>query len=215
MLNLKTLAGIAAAALIMLPAAGVQAQNYESGVHYAPLKKPMPVSTGDQIEVLELFWYGCPHCYEFEPYIQRWIKNKPDNADYVPVPAVFRKSWEFHARSYYTFEALGIVDQAHEEFFHAIHRDRKFGKSDQTAEKVGEWAEQYGVKAADVVGAFNSFAVDTKLRQARAALPGYSVTGVPAIVVDGKYRTSGSMAGSLEELLKVIDFLVAKSARER
>jgi len=201
-----------AAAAFSLPG---QAQNYEAGVHYQPLKKAQPVSTGDKVEVLELFWYGCPHCYDFEPYIQKWQKNMPEAADYVGLPAVFRKSWEFHARSFYTFEALGIMDKAHVDFFDAIHRDRKFGKGDQNPKKLGAWAAQYGVTAEAVEEAYSSFAVDTKVRQAKASLGGYEVTGVPAIIVDGKYRTSGSMAGSLDELLKVIDFLVAKAAAER
>jgi len=155
------------------------------------------------------------HCYEFEPHIQKWLKNKPDNAEYVPMPAVFRKSWEFHARAYYTFEALGLVEKAHVDFFDSIHRDRKFKQNDQTPQALGEWAEQYGVKKEDVVSAYESFAVDTKVRQAKKSVFGYEVTGVPAIVIDGKYRTSGSMAGSYEELLKVINFLVSANKKNR
>lgn len=208
-----SIVAIALSVFTVLPAA---AQNYEAGVHYAPLKKPVPVATGSDIEVRELFWYGCPHCYEFEPHIQKWLKNKPDNAAYVPMPAVFRQSWEFHARAYYTFEALGLVEKAHVDFFDAIHRDRKFKQSDQTPEKLGEWAETLGgIKKEDIIEAYSSFAVDTKVRQAKKSVFSYEVTGVPAIIVDGKYRTSGSMAGSYEELLKVINFLVAKSAQER
>ncbi len=212
----KTFAGaLVAIALSTFAALPAAAQNYEAGVHYAPLKKPVPVATGSNIEVRELFWYGCPHCYEFEPHIQKWQKNKPDNAEYVAMPAVFRQSWEFHARAFYTFEALGLGEKAHVDFFDAIHRDRKFKQADQTPEKLGEWAESLGVKKQDIIDAYSSFAVDTKVRQAKKSVFSYEVTGVPAIIVDGKYRTSGSMAGTYEELLKVIDFLVAKSAKER
>lgn len=190
----------------------VHAQNYEAGVHYETLTKPQPVSTGDQIEVRELFWYGCPHCFEFEPYIQRWQQNKPENADYVPMPALFRKDWEFHARSYYTFEALGMVDKLHIPFFEAIHKDRKTFES---IEQLTEFTDKHDVDAKLVKETFESFAVETKTRQGKAALPGYEVTGVPAVIIDGKYRTSGQMAGDYDQLLKVIDFLVDKAASER
>jgi len=188
------------------------AQNYEEGVNYERLSKPQPVSTGENIEVRELFWYGCPHCYEFEPYIQRWQQNKPENATYVPMPAMFNKSWEFHARSYYTFEALGMVDKLHLPFFDAIHKDRKTFAS---IEQLTDFTSKFEVDPALVKETFESFAVETKTRQAKVAQPGYQVTGVPAIIIDGKFRTSGQMAGDYEELLKVIDFLVDKSASER
>jgi len=208
---------IAFAALLMIFAIAAsmgvaQAQNYEEGVHYERLSKPQPVSTGDNIEIRELFWYGCPHCFEFEPYIQRWQQNKPENATYVPMPALFRKDWEFHARSYYTFEALGMVDKLHLPFFEAIHKDRKTFAS---IEQLTEFTSKFEIDPALVKETFESFAVETKTRQAKSTLPGYQVTGVPAIIVDGKFRTSGQMAGDYDELLKVIDFLVDKSAEER
>jgi len=188
------------------------AQTYEEGKHYDVLSKPQPVSTGENIEVRELFWYGCPHCFSFEPFIQRWQQSKPENAQYVAMPAVFRKDWEFHARSYYTFQALGMIDQLHEPFFEAIHKDQK---NFQSIDELIAFTDEHGVDAELVKDTFDSFAVETKIRQGKAALPGYQATGVPAIVVDGKYRSSVQQAGGEEELLKVIDFLVEKATSER
>ncbi len=204
-----------AALIALLFASGLglaNAQTYEEGVHYQVLSKPQPVATGENIEVRELFWYGCPHCFEFEPYIQRWQQNKPENAQYVAMPALFRKDWEFHARSYYTFEALGMIDKLHLPFFEAIHKDRKTFES---IEQLTDFTNQHEVDADLVKETFESFAVETKTRQGKAELPGYEVTGVPAIIIDGKFRTSGQMAGDYEALLKVIDFLVDKAASER
>ena len=200
------------AALLLQKNASAQNPVYEEGVQYEVLSKPQPVSTGDKIEVRELFWYGCPHCFEFEPHIQRWQQNMPENAEYVPMPALFNKSWEFHARAYYTFEALGMVDKLHVPFFEALHKDRK---TIESVDELIEFTNQFDVDPELVKETYNSFAVETKMRQSKASLPGYQVTGVPAIIVDGKYRTSGAQAGDYEELLNVIDFLVDKSASER
>lgn len=190
----------------------VKAQTYAEGTHYDTLSKAQPVSTGDKVEVRELFWYGCPHCFTFEPYIQRWQESMPDNTQYVAMPALFRKDWEFHARAYYTFEALGMIDKLHEPFFEAIHKDQTH------FHEIGElvkFTDKHGVDSDLVKDTFDSFAVETKIRQGKAALPGYEATGVPAIIIDGKYRSSVQQAGGEEELLKVINFLVDKAASER
>lgn len=189
------------------------AAQFTEGEHYAVLRAPQPVQTGDKIEVLELFWYGCPHCYRLEPYIQRWLRGgKPDNAEYVPLPAVLRESWGFHARVFYTFEALGAMEALHEEFYDAIHKLRK---SMRNAEDAADFAAEHGVDREEFLSAFNSFGVETRLRQGAARSTRYAAPGVPSIIVDGKYRTSVSAAGGPEELMEVVNFLVRKSAGER
>lgn len=186
--------------------------EYVEGASYEKLSEFQPVQTGDKIEVVEMFWYRCPHCYRLEPFLQRWLENKPENAEYVPIPAILNDNWEFHARAYYTFEALGKVDDVHVQFFDAIHRDRiPFN----TVEQVAEWAAQYDVDPGAVVSTFNSFAVNNKISFASLMGKKYETTGVPAIIVDGKYRTSVSMAGSHEELISIINFLIDKAAAER
>ncbi len=189
-----------------------QTQEYIEGGHYELLSEVQPVQTGDKIEVVEMFWYRCPHCYRLEPYIIKWLENIPDNAEYVPIPAMLNQSWEFQARVYFTFEALGLVDQLHGKFFDAIHKDRK---PFNTVEQVAEWAAAQGADPGAIVDTFNSFAVNNKLNFANVMGRKYGISGVPAIIVDGKYRTSVSMAGSHDELINVINFLINKAAEDR
>ena len=187
-------------------------QEFKQGVEYELLAKPLAVQTGEQIEVRELFWYRCPHCYTLEPYIHDWLSRKPENADYVPFPAVLSQSWELQARAFFTFEALGALDKLHMPFFDAIHKENKNIRSPKD---LAKWAATQGVEEQAVLDTYESFAVDTKTRQAALLTREYGITGVPAIIVDGKYRTSGSMAGGNERLFALIDHLVAKAAQER
>lgn len=189
-----------------------QEDKYKEGVNYEVLKQPQPVQTGDKIEVLEMFWYRCPHCYNLEPYVHRWLESKPDNAEYVAYPAILGQSWVFHARAFFTFEALGALDKLHASFFDAIHKEkRKFGG----AEDLADWAAGQGQDKQAVLDAFKSFAVDTKTRHAGLLSGKYLVTGVPAIIVDGKYKTSARLAGGNAELFELVNYLVEKSQGER
>ena len=116
------------------------AQEYQQDVNFFKLQVAQPVHTGKKIEVLELFWYRCPHCYELEPYLNKWLKNKPEFVEFVRLPAILNRSWAFDARVYYTFVALGLEDRLHDAYFEAIHEDRKRFR---TAEQVADWvAEQ-------------------------------------------------------------------------
>ena len=207
----KTAIALAMTILLALPLAG-RGADFVEGAHYFTLTAQQPVETGDKIEVLELFWYGCPHCYLLEPYIHRWLGNKPDNAEYVALPAVFRKSWEIHARAWYTFEALGLVEQLHAKFFDAIHKD---GKPMQDAEAVVDFAAANGAERASFREAMTSFSVESRLARAIRQVGRYGASGVPTIVVDGKYRATVASAGGHPALLALIDFLVEKAAAER
>jgi protein dithiol oxidoreductase (disulfide-forming) len=200
----------AAAALLMSTAV---AADYELGVHYEELRTPQPVQTGDQIEVVEIFWYGCPYCYSLEPHVHRWLENaKPDNADYVPMPAVLSEAWEIHARAFFAFELLGALDELHTRFFDAIHADRRRMRN---AEEIAEFAAENGLEQQAFLDAYSSFAVDSKVRNAQVMAGRYQVTGVPTFIIDGRYKATASMAGSNEELMRVINYLVAKAADER
>lgn len=191
----------------------VRAANFEQGVHYFEVLSPQPVQTGDKIEVLELFWYGCPHCFRLEPVIETWLETGiPDNAQYVRLPAVLNPSWGFHSRVYYTFEALGALDALHPAFFDEIHvRRKRMNNIDQ----VAAFAERYNIGRDTFESAYNSFAVDSKARHAQLVSRRYDATGVPAFVVDGKYRASVSSAGGPQELMQLVNFLVEKAAAER
>ena len=197
--------------LFLLPA-HAQNEEFVEGGHYELLSEVQPVQTGDKIEVVELFWYRCPHCFKLEPYLVKWLENIPANAEYVPIPAVLNQNWVLHGRAYYTFEALGLLSQLHGKFFDAIHKERKQFK---TPEDIAKWVEQQGADGDSFLNTYNSFAVNSKIQFANIMGQKYGISGVPAIIVDGKYRTSVSMAGSHDKLISLINFLIKKAASER
>ena len=209
---------LAKSAVLMMATAGLIACHAEtaeqplSSDNYTVLSTPVTVSTGDKIEVAELFWYGCGHCFALEPHVKNWQKSMPANAEFVKIPAIFSSRWKFHAQAYYTMEALGVLEQANDAFFKRIHVERK---PVNTLDALVEFLEQYGKTESDVTSAFNSFAVDSKLRNAEKITKMSTASGVPAILVDGKYHTSASLAGGTPELFQVVDKLVAKAAGER
>jgi thiol:disulfide interchange protein DsbA len=211
----KLLSGLALsfiAALFVSQSALAQQDDYVAGAHYELLSEFQPVQTGDKIEVVEMFWYRCPHCYRLEPYIIKWLKNIPENAEYVAIPAILNQNWVFHGRAYYTFEALGIVDELHGKFFDALHKDRQ---QLNTTEQLADWATQFGVDEEKFISTFDSFAVNNKINFANIMGRKYGISGVPSIIVDGKFRTNVSMAGSHDELFNVINFLIKKAEEER
>lgn len=191
----------------------LSAQEFIEDVNYVPLSKSQTVQTGEKIEVLELFWYHCPHCYRLEPYLNRWLKDLPEYVEFIRLPAVLTKSWEFDARVYYTFEALGVSEDLHEAYFDAIHKEQKpFVTEDQ----VARWAGERGVEHQVFVDTFlNSFYVNSKVENARKMTGKYETDGVPTIIVDGKYRTKVSLAGGHDELIDLITYLTTIAWEER
>ena len=189
-----------------------QDDMFIEGGHYELLSEVQPVQTGDKIEVVEMFWYMCPHCYRLEPFMMQWLQNKPENVEFVPIPAVLNEKWAFHARVYYTLEALGLDEQLHARVFEAIHRERRPLK---TVEQVADWVAENGGDRQAIIDTFESFAVENKLNFASVMSRKYGISGVPSIIIDGRYRTSVSLAGSYEELLEVINYLVKLAAEER
>ncbi len=186
------------------------AEEFQEGVHYERIVPAVPTSTGDKVEVLEVFWYGCPHCYRFEPYVERWLKKKPAEAEFVRMPGVLRPQWELDGRAFYTEELLGVLDKLHRPLFDAIHQQHRPLNSEDAL--MGFFAE-HGVSKDDFRKTFNSFAVETKIRRARSMAQRYGISGVPAIIVNGKYRVNAETAGSNANMLKVIDFLVKKESK--
>lgn len=177
------------------------------GEGYNVISPAQPTQTGDKIEVLEIFWYACPHCYDFEPYVKEWLQNKPEDVTFRRMPGIFRKSWIPHAKAFYTAEKLGILDQIHTPLFNAIHRDRKKIHDDAAMKK---FFVKQGVDKGEFTKIYESEEIDTKAKQAFVMGQRYKVTGVPAIIVNGKYMISGSTAGSFENVLKITDSLVDK-----
>ncbi len=175
---------------------------------YQRVEPPVATETGDQVEVLELFWYGCPHCYHLEPALTPWVASLPEGVVFRRMPAVFGNPlWALHARAFYTAEALGVLDQLHEPLFDTIN-NQKNALKDEAA--IGQLFAQYGVDPAKFSSTFNSFFVDTKVRRAKALSKAYGISGVPALVINGEYRTGGPAAGGQEEMLQVADYLIAR-----
>lgn len=168
---------------------------------------PQPTQTGDKIEVLEVFWYGCPHCYSFEPHIEAWLKDLPDDVEFIRVPGVLNRGWIPHAKAYYVAEKLGIVDKIHRPLFDAIHKEKRrlF-----TEEELMDFFVEHGVSAGDFERVITSKELDTKIRQAYFLARDYKLTGVPSVVVNGKYLISASHIRTFEEMIQVTNALIEK-----
>lgn len=178
---------------------------------YEEITPAQPTQNPDKVEVIEFFWYGCPHCYSFEPTLAKWLKNKPDNVEFIRQPAVFSKLWGDHARAYFTAEALGVVDKVHADFFDAIQNKRQALRSE---DELAEFFVEHGVDEQDFRDAYNSFLVDAKLRQAQSMPARYGVTGVPAIIINGKYKTNGPLAKSQDNMIEVMNELIARESEK-
>lgn len=198
--------------LLWLPLAGAEDNApFKEGVHYQRLNNPVPTSAGDKIEVVEAFWYGCPHCYSLEPMIEEWLKRQPDNVAFVRIPAVLGRNWEPHARAYYVAKELAILDKIHKPLFAAIHAQKRPLGSEQ---QLADFFAEQGVDKDAFRKAYESFAVaKVELPRSQKLIQSYGINGVPAFIVNGKYLTSGSMAGSHEKLFEVLDFLIAKESK--
>jgi thiol:disulfide interchange protein DsbA len=205
---------IQAIALVLLAAlaffggnATARAEQLVEGQNYVLVSPPQPTSTKDKIEVVELFWYGCPHCFHLEPYVKRWLKTKPTNVKFVRMPAVLNPSWEPLARAYYTAQILGIVDKIHTPLFDAIHEKRQ-QQLLGSEEALATFFKQYGVPEDKFRRIYRSFAVETKIRRSRDMGLRYGARGVPTVIVDGKYRTGSEEAGGPSKVFKVVDQLI-------
>lgn len=186
---------------------GVFAQGYTT------LKDQAPLQVGaDKIEVTSVFSYTCPYCYQLEPLLQTWAAQQDSDIEVVHLPAAFNKQWEHLARAYYIMDALDLSEQAHMGLFNAIHQENANLGSQRALSK---FFERYGVKGEQVNQLYASFGVESRLRQDLARLKAYRVTGVPAIVIDGRYVVDGKSAGSLANMLKVADELIAELRKSR
>jgi protein dithiol oxidoreductase (disulfide-forming) len=181
---------------------------YLAGANFRELSQRLPrAGTGaGKIEVIEFFWYGCPHCYALEPYIETWLKSGiPADASFVRVPAALNPTWRVHAKAYYVAESLGVLDKTHRALFDAIHQG---GKSLSDQASLREFFVEHGVGGAEFDAAWDSYAVEAKLRRAESLAQTAGLDGVPTMVVDGRYLTTVTLAGGREELLRVVNYLV-------
>jgi len=204
---------LAGAMLGHLPASLAQPAAFKAGTDYIVLSKALPTeATKGKIEVLEFFWYNCPHCNAFEPVLSAWGKKLPKDVELRRVPVRFRETFEGQQRAYYVLEALGKVEELQSKLFAAIHVEK------QTLEKQDAlvvWAEKNGIPAAKFNELFNSFSVVSKARRAAQLQEQFKVEGVPALGIGGRFYVDGSLAGSMERALQITDFLIGEIRKGR
>ena len=185
-----------------------QIECFVAGTHYQEIANPVNTNDSSKVEVIEAFWYGCSHCFRFEPLIADWEDNTPDYVDFVRFPALWNGLMKVHAQVYYAAEALDSLDVLHEQIFNAINVERNML---QNEDQIGELFEQHGVSQSDFESAFNSFSVRTKVNQAEKRMTDYGIRSTPNMIVNGKYLVAtGENVRTQQEMLDIVDFLVEK-----
>lgn len=178
-------------------------QELKPGVDYEVIEPSQPTENPAKVEVKEFFSYGCSHCYQFEPFLNGWLKHKPESVDFIRQPVVFgRPQWAIYARIYFTAEALGVVDKIQSDVYKSIYTEEKPLQSD---EEIAKFFAQHGVSESDFSKTFKSFSVDLKVKQADAVINNYKkVTGTPTLVVNGKYV----VRGDYDKIFNVVDAII-------
>jgi len=195
-----------AAAALAFSAAGALAQPFSS------LNPAQPTEGGGKVEVIEFFWYGCPHCYTLEPAVVAWAKKAPQDVVFKRVPAVPSAAWEEHARMFYTLEAMGKLDEYHQKVFDAIH---KANVNLNNRKMRDEWLAKNGIDPAKYAEVEKSFSVATKVNRAKQLTYSYKVESVPRVAVDGKYYTSAEQAGGVDRVFQIVDQLIGMARKEK
>ena len=202
---------ILSAALVTASLFGMTAQAadvpLEAGKTYVELSNPVPVAVPGKIEVVELFWYGCPHCYAFEPTINPWAEKLPKDVNFRRIPAMFGGPWDAHGQLFLTLEAMGVEHKVHNAVFEAI---QKQGKRLTKPDEMADFVATQGVDKDKFLATFNSFAIQGQIKQAKELAQKYGVQGVPTLIVNGKYRFDIGSSGGPEKALDVADHLIAK-----
>ena len=186
--------------------------TFQEGVNYKPMLPAQPTDVGPgQVEIIEFFWYGCPHCYAVEPYLEAWLKTKPKNVVFkrVPVAMAWGENMDVDGHAYYTAEALGIGAKIHQPLFDAIHKDGQ-GELRDDVDALRTFFGKFGVSGKDFDGAWNSFGVQAKLAQAANMEQRYGLEGVPTFVINGKWRTGAGYQMNYADIMKCVDFLVKR-----
>ncbi len=200
----RLLAGFALALLTFTAAAQTPAQGYTE------LKEPLPTSSNGRIEVVEFFWYGCSHCYAFEPYIEQWLKALPPDVEFRRVPAMFNKQWAEAGRVYYTLESMGLLGRLHRPLFDAIHQQHLRITNEG---QLRDWLQRQKVDVDKYFATAQSFAVESKLKRAAVLTEASKITGVPALIVDGRYVVSAEV-GTQQKMLQITDALIERTRKQ-
>jgi thiol:disulfide interchange protein DsbA len=187
------------------------ATAFQEGMQYTLIQPQPPVREGDEVEVIEFFWYGCPHCNSLEPHMKSWLANKPDHVRFERIPAPFQGKAELHAKTFYALQLMGELDRLHDELFHALS-ERKLKLDTQPAMEA--FLAEQGVDVEKFASNLDSFAVNSQLNRARVLAQRYGLRGVPSLIVDGRYK-SGKGFSSYADFTELVDFLAAKVVKER
>lgn len=193
--------------LVLVPFAAQAEEAYEAGKDYDIISPAIRTADPTKIETAEFFWYGCGHCYTFEPMLIQWQKTLADDVTFRGVPAMWGGAMELHAKAYYAARVLGVAEKMDQAMFQALNVDRKQLRSDK---EIAELFEVNGVAEEDFYKAYNSFGVGSQVRQANATARSAKITGTPALMVNGKYMISPRKAGGTGNMLKIADFLIEK-----
>lgn len=187
------------------------AAEYSDGNGYTTIKTPVRTSDPSKVEVTEIFWYGCSHCYSLEPFTQAWKKDLADDVDFKFLPAVLGRGWLAHAKAFYVADLLNIAEKIHTPLFNAIHVERRTLNTEET---LASFFANYGVSEDEFRKQFNSFAVNSRLSQADAKIRAYGARGVPGLIVNGKYLVTAATANGNENIYNVVDFLIEKERQK-
>ena len=189
-----------------------QIERFVAGTHYTELAAPANTNDSSKIEVLEVFWYGCSHCFRFEPLIANWEATMPADVDFGRFPAMWNGLMEVHAQVYYTAEAMDALDVVHEHVFNAINIE---GNRLQNEGQIGALFAKYGINEDEFAKSFNSFSVSTKVNQAKQRMQAYEIRSTPNMIVNGKYLVATSQSVLTQaDMLEVVDFLVEKERQQ-
>ena len=182
---------------------------FKAGKDYAVLERPVPTDAGPgKVELLEFFWYSCPHCNKFEPTFAQWVKDAPKDVTVRRVPIAFREDFAPQQRLFYTLEAMDLLGSLHGKVFHAVHEERLPLNTEAT---ILAWVEKQGVDKAKFSDIFKSYAVTSKIKKAVQLQNDFRIEGVPSLGIAGRFYTDGGLAGSMERALKVAESLIAQA----
>jgi thiol:disulfide interchange protein DsbA len=182
--------------------------QFVEGTHYEVLPVSVEPRDPSKVEVVEMFSYACIHCFNFDPMIDAWAARQPEYVDFHRMPAVFNNDWELLAQAFYTAETLGVTEKVHMALFSGIHEQNQDLRQQKLLQPIFE--DLAAVSEADFNTAYQSFSVRSRVQQAKAKMRAYRITGVPTLIVHGKYRIDGRMAGGNAQMLQVADYLVAR-----
>lgn len=202
------------ALLVATSLAGTAFADPKPGEDFDLVAQQIPTDNPAKIEVMEIFWYGCPHCYHMEAPLSAWIKKLPADVTFKHMPGLPRADWAPMAKAYFTMETLGVLPKLHGALFEAIHKQRTLNPTDEKA-TIAWITNKSGLDRVKVEQTYNSFAVNTNLNRAAQIFRASGATGVPSFVIDGKYITSASMAGGNEQALKVVDYIIANVRKDK